>query len=144
MVGQTIGHYRVLEQLGEGGTGVVYLAEDTALKRKVALERFTQDRERLARFQREAHVLASLSDPNIAAIYGLEELDDQQILILEFAEAEETLDKKTHTKPYRLILIKHRSKKYEDLSNTICGHRNLGGSLAHRVFRSRSWFCTAF
>jgi serine/threonine-protein kinase len=102
MVGQTVGHYRVLEKLGEGGMGVVYLAEDAALKRKVALkvlpEQFTQDRERLARFQREAQVLASLSDPRIAAIYGLEELDGQQILVLELAEGE-TLDEKIKRGP---------------------------------------------
>ena len=58
MAGQTVSHYRILEKIGEGGMGEVYLAEDTSLKRKVALkalpDQFVQDRERLARFQREA------------------------------------------------------------------------------------------
>ena len=79
MVGTTISHYKVLEKLGAGGMGEVYRAEDTNLSREVAIkvlpEQFTQDPQRLARFEREAKLLSSLNHPNIAAIYGLEEAE---------------------------------------------------------------------
>jgi len=79
MVGTTISHYKVLEKIGQGGMGEVYRAEDTNLSREVAIkvlpEQFTKDPQRLARFEREAKLLASLNHPNIAAIYGLEEAD---------------------------------------------------------------------
>jgi serine/threonine-protein kinase len=74
---QTIAHYRITSKLGEGGMGEVWRATDTKLGRDVAIkilpESFAQDADRLARFQREAQVLASLNHPNIAAIYGVEE-----------------------------------------------------------------------
>jgi serine/threonine protein kinase len=77
-VGTRFGAYEITAQIGVGGMGEVYRARDTRLKRDVALkilpESFASDPERLARFQREAEVLASLSHPNIAAIYGLEEV----------------------------------------------------------------------
>jgi serine/threonine protein kinase len=86
------GKYRILAEIGRGGMGVVYEAEDTKLARKVAIkvlpEVFAQDPERLARFEREAKVLASLNHPNIAAIYGVEEADGKRFLILELVEGE--------------------------------------------------------
>src|SRR5688500_8715793 len=73
----SIAHYRLGEKLGEGGMGAVYRATDTRLGRDVAIkilpDTFALDADRLARFQREAHLLASLNHPNIAAIYGVEE-----------------------------------------------------------------------
>jgi Tol biopolymer transport system component len=83
---QAIGHYRLSSKLGEGGMGAVYRATDTKLNRDVAVkvlpDSFASDPDRLARFAREAQVLASLNHPNIAAIYGVEE----RALILELVE----------------------------------------------------------
>src|SRR6266487_214948 len=75
MTVQSIAHYRVTGKLGEGGMGAVYRATDTKLNRDVAIkvipDSYAQDPDRMARFAREAQVLASLNHPNIAAIYGL-------------------------------------------------------------------------
>ena len=85
MIGQRISHYKITSKLGEGGMGEVYRAIDTKLNRDVALkvlpEAFAADRERMARFSREAQVLASLNHPNIATIHGLEETDGKQALV---------------------------------------------------------------
>ena len=89
-VGSRLGHYAVTALIGEGGMGQVYQATDTKLNRQVALkilpEAFATDPDRLARFQREAQVLASLNHPNIAAIHGIEESDDTRALVLELVE----------------------------------------------------------
>ena len=85
--GTTLGPYEVAAQIGKGGMGEVYQARDTKLNRDVALkvlpDDFAADPERLARFQREAQVLASLNHPNIAAIYGLEDSGETHALVLE-------------------------------------------------------------
>src|SRR5437660_6804627 len=82
----TIAHYRIASKLGEGGMGEVWRATDTKLGRDVAIkiipETFAQDPDRMARFTREAQVLASLNHPNIAAIHGVE----ARSLILELVE----------------------------------------------------------
>ncbi len=95
--GTTLGPYEVTAKIGEGGMGEVYRARDTKLDRDVALkvlpEAFTQDPDRLARFEREAKVLASLNHPNIAAIYGLEEADDTRALVLELVEGPTLADR---------------------------------------------------
>ena len=92
MVGKTLSHYKVLEKIGQGGMGEVYRAEDTSLKRDVAIkvlpEQFTKDPQRLARFEREAQLLAQLNHPNIAAIYGFEEADDVRFLAMELVPGE--------------------------------------------------------
>src|SRR6202163_181241 len=85
---QTIAHYRIAAKLGEGGMGEVYRATDTKLGREVAIKvlpaAFANDPERMARFTREAQLLASLNHPNIATIYGVEE----RALIMELVEGE--------------------------------------------------------
>ena len=92
MIGQTLAHYRITAALGAGGMGEVYRATDTSLGREVAIKvlpaAVAQDPERLARFKREAHVLAALNHPNIAAIHGLEEADGKPFLVLELVEGE--------------------------------------------------------
>jgi len=79
LVGKALGHYEILEPLGAGGMGEVYRARDTKLNRDVAIKvlppLLADDAERLARLQREAQLLAALNHPNIAAIYGLEEVE---------------------------------------------------------------------
>jgi len=90
--GSRLGAYEVLSLIGVGGMGEVYRARDTKLGRDVALKilpaSFTHDAERIARFKREAQMLASLSHPNIAGIYGLDEAEGQQFLALELVEGE--------------------------------------------------------
>jgi serine/threonine protein kinase len=97
MIGKTLAHYRVVDQLGKGGMGEVYRAEDTKLGREVAIkvlpEALAQDPERLARFGREAQVLASLNHPNIASIFGLEEADGDSALVMELVEGETLSDR---------------------------------------------------
>jgi eukaryotic-like serine/threonine-protein kinase len=92
MIGKTLGRYSVLTPLGRGGMGEVYVADDLSLNRKVALkllpEAFAADPERMARFEREAKLLASLNHPNIAAIYGFEQAEEKRFLVLEFVEGE--------------------------------------------------------
>ena len=89
-IGSTLGVYQVTAAIGAGGMGEVYKARDTKLDRDVALkilpDAFVNDPERLARFQREAKVLASLNHPNIAAIYGLEDEGESPALVLEYVE----------------------------------------------------------
>jgi serine/threonine-protein kinase len=90
MIGKTLTHYTVKEKIGEGGMGEVYRANDTKLGRDVALkilpESFSLDAERLARFDREAKLLAGLNHPNIASIYGIGHSDSQRFLVLELIE----------------------------------------------------------
>jgi eukaryotic-like serine/threonine-protein kinase len=85
--GQQIGIYRVVSLLGVGGMGEVYRARDTKLRRDVAIKvlpaRFAADRDRLARFEREARLLATLNHPHIGAIYGFENAGPVSALVLE-------------------------------------------------------------
>lgn len=83
MIGQTVSHYRILEKLGEGGMGVVYLAEDTHLGRRVAIKFLTStDKHYRARFLREARAVSTLSHANIAAVFDYGETSDQRPYIV--------------------------------------------------------------
>ena len=92
MSGHTLGGYHLQALLGAGGMGEVYRARDTKLGRDVAIKilprAVTSDPDRLARFEREARMLAALNHPNICAIYGLEEADGVRFLILELVDGE--------------------------------------------------------
>src|SRR5687768_4431277 len=95
--GTRLGVYEVIALIGAGGMGEVYRARDTKLQRDVALKVLPDllacDPERLARFQREAQLLASLNHPNIAAIYGIEDGDGTQALVLELVEGPTLADR---------------------------------------------------
>src|SRR5262245_44871465 len=95
--GVRLGPYEVLSLIGSGGMGEVYRAKDTKLNRDVALKilpsEFALDPDRLARFKREAHVLASLNHPNIAAIYGFEDSSDTHALVLELVDGPTLADR---------------------------------------------------
>jgi eukaryotic-like serine/threonine-protein kinase len=92
MIGTKLAHYEITIQLGSGGMGDVYEATDSKLGRSVAIkflpEAFSHDGERVARFEREARVLASLNHSNIAAIFGLEESDQRKFLVMELVGGE--------------------------------------------------------
>ena len=95
--GTQLGHYTIDSLIGKGGMGEVYQAKDEKLGRQVAIkvlpEEFAKDADRLARFEREAKLLASLNHPNIAAIYGLEEHNATRFLVLELVEGDTLADR---------------------------------------------------
>jgi len=95
--GQSVGHYRILSMLGEGGMGRVYLAQDTKLHRKVSLKflsrNITQDRERLRRFEREARAASALNHPNILTIHEISEAHGHRFIATEFIEGQTLRDR---------------------------------------------------
>jgi serine/threonine-protein kinase len=101
MIGRTVAHYRITAKLGEGGMGEVYRARDTKLDRDVAIKvlpaTLSNNTERMARFEREAKVLAALNHPNIATIYGLED----RAIVMELVEGP-TLAERIRSGPLEL------------------------------------------
>jgi serine/threonine-protein kinase len=97
---QTVAHYRILSLLGEGGMGTVYLAEDTKLHRRVALKflsrNFTEDQDRLSRFEQEARAASALNHPNILTIHEISEFEGHRFIATEFIEGE-TLRERLHS-----------------------------------------------
>ncbi|HEX2455623.1 MAG TPA: serine/threonine-protein kinase, partial [Vicinamibacterales bacterium] len=97
LTGRRLGVYQLLEILGVGGMGAVYRARDTKLGRDVAIKvlppHFSTDSERLARFEREARLLAALNHPHIEAIYGIEDSDGVRALVLELIEGPTLADR---------------------------------------------------
>src|SRR5262245_52895599 len=96
MIGRELGHHRILGQLGQGGMGVVYLAEDLKLGRRVALKvlppDLAQDPTRRARFEREARTIAALNHPNIVTIHSVEEAAGVSFLTMELIDGRKLTD----------------------------------------------------
>ncbi len=97
VIPRQIGHYQIHREIGRGGMGVVHLARDTLLQRDVAIKMLPEDlagdEDRLSRFEREARLLASLNHANVAAVYGLEEVDGVRYLVLEYIDGEDLSDR---------------------------------------------------
>ncbi len=130
--GTQLGQYGVVEAIGQGGMGEVYRARDTKLDRDVAIkvlpEEFSQDKERLARFEREAKLLAQLNHSNIATLHGLEEHEGQQFLVMELVEGE-TLAERSAKGPIpvdeALPLFKQIAEGLEAAHEKAIVHRDL-------------------
>ena len=105
MTGSAISHYRVLDKLGEGGMGVVYKAEDTKLKRTVALKflpaHLLGEEQTKARFEREAQAAAALAHPNICIVFEIDEAEGKTFIAMAYVEGE-SLDKKIARGPLKL------------------------------------------
>ena len=132
MIEQSIAHYRITDKIGQGGMGEVYRATDTKLNRDVALkllpDLFGKDPDRMARFSREAQVLASLNHPNIASIHGLEESGGKRALVMELVEGE-TLQERLKRGPIpleeALTIAKQIAEALEEAHEHGIIHRDL-------------------
>jgi len=132
MIGQTISHYKILDQLGKGGMGVVYKAEDTKLKRNVALkfisaERF-EDHDARNRFINEAQTAASLNHPNICTVYEIDEVDEKIFIAMELVEGK-SLKHMTKSGPLdmdtALSIAKQVSEGLHEAHNKGIVHRDI-------------------
>ena len=132
MIGTRLAHYEITAHLGSGGMGEVYQASDSKLGRTVAIkflpEAFASDSDRVARFQREARVLASLNHPNVAAIYGVEEVGGRHFLVMELVPGdtlEDRIRRGAIPLPEVLPIAKQIAEALEEAHEAGIVHRDL-------------------
>ncbi len=143
MIGKKILHYKIIEKLGEGGMGVVYLAEDTKLERKVAIKFLPHyiaiNSEERERFKTEAKASAALNHQNIATIYAIEESDDQIFIVMEYIEGKELkflVDNSNETPLQIKLIIDYAIQLAEGLATA----HNSG--IVHRDIKSQNIMIT--
>ena len=140
MIGKTISHYKILEKLGEGGMGVVYKAEDTKLKRTVALKflpsQALKSEEEKSRFIREAQAAAALSHPNIATVYEIDEVEGKTFIAMEYVEGQ-SLKEKIESGPLK---IEEAIKIAQQIANGLQAAHEKG--IIHRDIKSANVMVT--
>ena len=141
-VGTRLGHYDVTALIGEGGMGQVWQATDTQLNRQVALkilpDAFAKDAERLARFKREAQILASLNHPNFAAIYGIEEPGERHLIFtVVLREGQQTVSRLAaldlDTRQYELLPVSGSYPRYLATGHLLFGYQDTVWAVAFDV-----------